>query len=188
MASARVEDVPVPEPRLRGAQGIRGAAGTPHGRTTEGAGERVPSHRRPERGWWLRRRRHSPLQRDPLAFRDREGGLAQTFLAMRGDGSEGNDGYGAIDAFTRSPPSRPSRPFIPPILKACSGSRAGGRRANSDRLKRADSGGREAPGQRPESNEAVSKLGEILRPAARSADFHDFFVFGRSQGSKKRTK
>jgi hypothetical protein len=36
--------------------------------------------------------------------------------------------------------------------------------------------------------EAVSKLGEILRPAAPSADFHDFFVSGRSQGSKKRTK
>ena len=34
----------------------------------------------------------------------------------------------------------------------------------------------------------VSKLREIFRPAARSEDLHNFFVSGRSQGSKKRTK
>jgi hypothetical protein len=38
------------------------------------------------------------------------------------------------------------------------------------------------------STEAVSKLRKIFRPAARSEDFHNFFVSGRSQGSKKRTK
>jgi hypothetical protein len=31
------------------------------------------------------------------------------------------------------------------------------------------------------STETVSKLREILRPAARSEDFDDFFVSGRSQ-------
>jgi hypothetical protein len=36
--------------------------------------------------------------------------------------------------------------------------------------------------------EAVSKLRKIFRPVARSEDFHNFFVSGRSQGSKKRTK
>jgi hypothetical protein len=36
--------------------------------------------------------------------------------------------------------------------------------------------------------EAVSKLREIFRSAARSEDFHNFSLSGRSQGSKKRTK
>ena len=43
-------------------------------------------------------------------------------------------------------------------------------------------------GERVKSTEAVSKLRKIFRPAARSEDFHNFFVPGRSQGSKKRTK
>ena len=40
----------------------------------------------------------------------------------------------------------------------------------------------------PLSTEAVSKLREIFRSAARSEDFHNFSVSGRSKGSKKRTK
>ena len=43
-------------------------------------------------------------------------------------------------------------------------------------------------GELVKSTEAVSKLREIFRSAARSEDFHNFSVSGRSQGSKKRTK
>jgi hypothetical protein len=86
-------------------------------------------------------------------------------------------------------PTNPSQPGAPGIVRLVMPRPA---TAAVGRICRRDASD-EAPvevdlQERQKEIEAVSKLGEILRPAARSADFHDFLVSEWSQGSKKRTK